>query len=214
MNSVQTRLAYLVSAAAVGTALFTACSNSVGTASDTSDANSQSTTASSSDVGASTSNERCVDRNADNPTLRQLYDGMGEHLANVAIAGGHSDDDVVAIREGNSADSVFATLPPELIASQEQILASIPPGGYARYVQEVCEVEEASAVLLAITDGPWAAAFDGLTACSALAQLPSAERDSYASLVEEGLRMPDVSEATITYGVTKAVAAREHLCPQ
>lgn len=223
MISARTRFAYLVSTVAIGAALLaTACSSSPNTATDPATTESETsaaagtapaTAATEVDSSAATG-EPCADRDAGNPTLRQVYDGAANLLTNTAIAGGSSDAEVEAIRQGNSADSALAALPPELAAQQEQILTAIPEGGYARYVQSVCEVEESFEGVPTSTSTPWAAAFDGLTACSVIAQFPSSERDSYASSMEEGLRMGSMSEAIITYSVTKATAARAHLCPQ
>lgn len=213
MTSTRVRLAYVAAAAAVATTLLTACSNPPDTATDAAGGGT-STVNDTSEQGLSVAGQPCADRDSDNPTLRQVYEGTANLLANTAITGGSSDAEVDAIRQGNSADSALAVLPPDLESEQEQLVASIPPGGYARYVSAVCEVEESFQGVPTSTSTPWAAAFDGMIACTAIARLPSSERDSYASSVEESLRTINSSESLIAHGVTKANAAREHLCPQ
>lgn len=158
--------------------------------------------------------KQCTDWDADNPTLRQMYDGSAELLARTATAGGRSKDEVEAIRQGNSYNSAVAILPPEQQAEQEQFAADIPSGGYARYVRAICESEESFQGIPTITSTPWAAAFDGMMTCTAILSLPASERDTYASSTEESMRLPDVSDALATYASTKVTAAREHLCPQ
>lgn len=213
MTSARVRLTYMATAAAVATMLFAACSNSPNTATDAAGGGT-SMVSGATEQDPPVAGEPCADRDSDNPTLRQVYEGTANLLANTALAGGSSDAEVDAIRQGNSADSALALLPPDLESEQEQIVASIPPGGYARYVSAVCEVEESFQGVPTSTSTPWAAAFDGMIACTVIARLPSSERDSYANSVEEGFRMGNARESVITYGVTKAAAAREHLCPQ
>lgn len=188
---------HLVVAIAIGAGSFTACASS--------------DTPGPDDIVPA---RQCADGDADNPTLRQIYDGAAELLANTAIAGGSSEVEVEAIRQGNSYDSAVAILPPEQSAEQEQFAANIPHGGYARYVRAICESEESFQGVPTITSTPWAAALDGMMTCTVILSLPASQRDSYASSTKEGTLSPGVSDALVTYAFTKATAAREHLCPQ
>jgi hypothetical protein len=175
-------IATLVGGTLLAAALaLSSCSTTTGEASgpavpEQSDASSADPTQLEEQQGTPVSEDECVDVNAENPTVQQLYEGVVEIKAKYAVANG---DDESTARQLNSYSTKMDTeIGREQVKRHEDILKKVPPGAYAKYVRAYCRLDiHPSARIERVT--PWGLAALSVAECL---QLESADENTKENL--------------------------------
>lgn len=181
-------IATLVGGALLVAALaLSSCSTSTGETSgpavpEQSDASSADPTQPEEQQGTPVSEAECVDVNAENPTVQQLYEGVVEIKAKYAVANG---DDESSVRQLNSyATQMETEIGREQIKRHEDILMKAPPGAYAEYVRTYCRLDiHPSARIERVT--PWGLAALSVAECMQLESVDENAKENLRVLLED-----------------------------
>ncbi|WP_146099042.1 hypothetical protein [Nocardia nova] len=162
----------------------------------------------------------CVDSDAANPTLEQVYSGYQAMMIETAKKSGDSTVLIDSLRTELAPDALIARAGQDKVAKQNAVIQAIPAGGYAKYVRSYCSAEKQWEHRLDNSRIPWAMAYPSVEQCvlimdkhqrSATRTQRRSESRTATSSVEATGRIPLPHENSCAPADLRSAAARR--CP-